>query len=205
MPATVKCSSSVWDSCVTANTNTRSKNSSTKVALLCSWPSRLRSICGAACLPAMALPLRWRQLLLKSYRGLSPVSSQHQATCGAADRSRRRVADHSIRPSLSSDLRFLEVPFLQMIHLASHAGHAIGADIYCDTQAIIRELETRFPAPTLFPGGNAGVPWALGMWTDRAFFQNTVSLVFGTLDDRVPRDFIEDRGGCAARSSTSRQ
>jgi glutathione S-transferase len=70
----------------------------------------------------------------------------------------------------------------------------IGADIYCDTQAIIRELETRFPAPTLFPGGNAGVPWALGMWTDRSFFQNTVSLVFGTLDDRVPRDFIEDRG-----------
>ena len=70
----------------------------------------------------------------------------------------------------------------------------IGADIYCDTQTIIRELEARFPAPTLFPGGNAGVPWALGMWTDRSFFQNTVSLVFGTLDDRVPQDFIEDRG-----------
>jgi glutathione S-transferase len=70
----------------------------------------------------------------------------------------------------------------------------IGADIYCDTQTIIRELEARFPAPTLFPGGNAGMPWALGMWTDRSFFQNTVSLVFGTLDDRVPQDFIEDRG-----------
>jgi glutathione S-transferase len=70
----------------------------------------------------------------------------------------------------------------------------IGADIYCDTQAIIRELEARFPTPTLFPRGNAGVPWALGMWTDRSFFQNTVSLVFGTLDDQVPQDFIEDRG-----------
>ena len=70
----------------------------------------------------------------------------------------------------------------------------IGADIYCDTQIIIRELETRFPAPTLFPGGNAGVPWALGMWTDRAFFQSTVNLVFGTLGDRVPQNFIEDRG-----------
>ena len=31
------------------------------------------------------------------------------------------------------------------------------------------------------------------MWTDRTFFQNTVSLVFGTLSDKVPRDFIEDR------------
>jgi len=70
----------------------------------------------------------------------------------------------------------------------------IGADIYCDTQIIIRELEARFPTPTLFPQGNAGVPWALGMWTDRPFFQSTVNLVFGTLGDKVPQDFIEDRG-----------
>ena len=69
----------------------------------------------------------------------------------------------------------------------------IGADIYCDTQIIIRELEARFPAPTLFPPGNAGLPWALGMWADRALFQNTVNLVFGTLADKVPQDFREDR------------
>lgn len=69
----------------------------------------------------------------------------------------------------------------------------IGADIYCDTQIIIRALEQRFPTPTLFPGGNAGIPWALGMWSDRSFFQNTVGLVFGTLADKVPQDFIEDR------------
>ncbi|MGL3214251.1 glutathione S-transferase family protein [Bradyrhizobium sp. BR 1433] len=69
----------------------------------------------------------------------------------------------------------------------------IGADIYCDTQIIIRELERRYPTPTLFPAGNAGMPWALGMWTDRPFFQNTVNLVFGFIGDKVPRDFIEDR------------
>ena len=69
----------------------------------------------------------------------------------------------------------------------------IGADIFCDTQIIVRELETRFPAPTLFSAGHAGVPWALGMWADRAFFQNSVNLVFGTLDDKVPADFIADR------------
>ncbi|WP_076862716.1 glutathione S-transferase family protein [Bradyrhizobium mercantei] len=69
----------------------------------------------------------------------------------------------------------------------------IGADIYCDTQIIIRELERRYPAPTLFPAGNAGMPWALGMWTDRPFFQNAVNLVFGFIGDKVPRDFIEDR------------
>jgi glutathione S-transferase len=69
----------------------------------------------------------------------------------------------------------------------------IGADIFCDTQIIIRELERRFPAPTLFPGGNAGMPWSLGMWTDRPWFQSTVALVFGSLGDKVPQDFIDDR------------
>jgi glutathione S-transferase len=36
----------------------------------------------------------------------------------------------------------------------------IGADIYCDTQCIIRELERRFPEPTLYPDGSEGVAWA---------------------------------------------
>ena len=31
------------------------------------------------------------------------------------------------------------------------------------------------------------------MWTDRSFFQKTVNLVFGSLADKVPQDFIEDR------------
>jgi glutathione S-transferase len=69
----------------------------------------------------------------------------------------------------------------------------IGADVFCDTQIIIREIERRFPSPTLFPSGAAGVAWALGSWTDRAFFQNTVNLVFGTLGPKVPQEFIEDR------------
>jgi len=69
----------------------------------------------------------------------------------------------------------------------------IGADIYCDTQCILRELERRFPEPTLFPGGYQGLGWGTAMWTDRPFFQSTVNLVFGTLADRVPADFIEDR------------
>lgn len=69
----------------------------------------------------------------------------------------------------------------------------VGADVYCDTQIIIRELERRFPLPTLFPDANGGLGWSLGMWSDRAFFQNTVNLVFGTLADQVPKDFREDR------------
>ena len=69
----------------------------------------------------------------------------------------------------------------------------IGADIYCDTQCIIRELERRFPEPTLFPDGSQGLASATAMWTDRAFFQSTVNLVFGSLADKVPQEFIADR------------
>ena len=69
----------------------------------------------------------------------------------------------------------------------------IGADIYCDSQIIIRELERRFPELSLFPNGNEGIAWATAMWTDRSFFQNTVNLVFGSLADQVPQDFIADR------------
>src|SRR5260221_9020967 len=69
----------------------------------------------------------------------------------------------------------------------------IGADIYCDSQCILRELQRRFPEPTLFPDGDEGIAWATAMWTDRSFFQNTVNLVFGSLADQVPQDFIADR------------
>jgi glutathione S-transferase len=69
----------------------------------------------------------------------------------------------------------------------------IGADIYCDTQCIMRELERRFPEPSLLPQGTGGLAWGSAMWTDRSFFQNTVNLVFGLLADKVPADFIADR------------
>jgi glutathione S-transferase len=69
----------------------------------------------------------------------------------------------------------------------------IGADIYCDTQCILREIERRFPEPSLFPDGHEGTAWATAMWTDRSFFQNTVNLVFGSLADKVPQEFIADR------------
>ena len=69
----------------------------------------------------------------------------------------------------------------------------IGADVYCDTLLIMRELERRFPTPTLFPVGNTGLPWMVAQWTDRSFFLSTVNLVFGSLADKVPQAFIEDR------------
>jgi glutathione S-transferase len=69
----------------------------------------------------------------------------------------------------------------------------IGADIFCDTQVIIRQLDAMFPEPTLFPAGNNGIMWSVGMWTDRPFFSASVAVIFGGLGDSVPDDFIKDR------------
>src|SRR3981189_3305620 len=69
----------------------------------------------------------------------------------------------------------------------------IGADIYCDSQCILRELERCFRQPTPLPDKDTGLAWASAMWTDRSFFQNTVNLVFGSLADKVPQEFIADR------------
>jgi len=69
----------------------------------------------------------------------------------------------------------------------------IGADIYCDTQIILRELERRFPAPTLFPGSGKGLGWGVAMWTDRVFFQAAVAIIFGGSTPLADEAFIKDR------------
>jgi glutathione S-transferase len=68
----------------------------------------------------------------------------------------------------------------------------IGADVYCDSQIILRELERRYPAPSLAPQ-NAGAGYALGFWADRQIFQAAVAIIFGELGDKVPEAFKKDR------------
>lgn len=46
----------------------------------------------------------------------------------------------------------------------------IGADIYCDSHCIIRELEKRYPSPTFMPSADTGLMWCLGRWTDGELF-----------------------------------
>ncbi len=69
----------------------------------------------------------------------------------------------------------------------------IGADIYCDTQLILRELERRFPTPTLLPRGNKGIGAMVGFWADRPFFWTTAGMFIGELGPHLPEAFIKDR------------
>jgi len=69
----------------------------------------------------------------------------------------------------------------------------IGADIYCDSQCIIRELEHRFPQAGLFPDGIGSLGWGISRWTDGPLFTSAIALVLGTAE-QLPADFAADRG-----------
>ncbi|MDD9878335.1 MAG: glutathione S-transferase family protein [Magnetovibrio sp.] len=71
----------------------------------------------------------------------------------------------------------------------------IGADIFCDSLSIIRELQRRHPEPTLYPGGAQGMPWAVAQWTDTKLFQNVIQVVFADSRETMPEGFWVDRGG----------
>jgi glutathione S-transferase len=70
----------------------------------------------------------------------------------------------------------------------------IGADIYCDSQCILHELERRHPSPSYLPTAEAGLMLCLGRWTDGALFDLAVKIVLGSAGDKLPQDFAEDRG-----------
>jgi glutathione S-transferase len=70
----------------------------------------------------------------------------------------------------------------------------IGADIYCDSQCILREIDRRHPLPSFFPGGADGMAWGVSRWTDGEFFDQVIRLVLGAAGDALPADFAEDRG-----------
>jgi glutathione S-transferase len=74
----------------------------------------------------------------------------------------------------------------------------IGADIYCDTQIILRELERRHPQPTLHPAGR-GTGEIIALWADRFLFSPAVGVVFATIGDKVPEAFKQDRAKFSGR------
>lgn len=71
----------------------------------------------------------------------------------------------------------------------------LGADIYCDTQVILAELERRYPDPPVVRGAD----WAVNLWADRLWFQASVAVIFGEIGDQVPKDFIADREKLSGR------
>lgn len=116
----------------------------------------------------------------------SPVAEKVRTVLGFKDLSWRSVEIPRLPPKpelmpLTGGYR--RTPVLQ-----------IGADIYCDSQCIIRELQRRHPEPTLYPGRSGGMPWAVSRWTDGPLFKNVIAVVMGDDPDALPADFARDRG-----------
>jgi glutathione S-transferase len=68
----------------------------------------------------------------------------------------------------------------------------IGADVYVDSQCIARELERRYPSPSLFPDGNAGLAYASVKWAD-AYFRAGLHIAIALNSAAWPAEFRRDR------------
>jgi glutathione S-transferase len=75
----------------------------------------------------------------------------------------------------------------------------VGADIYCDTQLILLEIERRAGKPPLLPVGQEGEARALTMWIDRNIFWAAVGVVMGALGDQLPEALKKDRAEFSGR------
>ena len=114
----------------------------------------------------------------------SPFAEKIRLALGLKDLAWRSVEIPMVMPK--PDLTALtggyrKTPVMQM-----------GADIFCDTQCIARELERRFPSPTLFPQGSEALAMALSRWSDVDFFQPGAGLSMGT-NEALPEDILADR------------
>lgn len=126
------------------------------------------------------------EIILHHY-DTSPFSEKVRVLLGVKGLSWRSVIQPVIMPKpelvpLTGGYR--RIPVLQ-----------IGADVYCDTQAILAEIEARQPRPAVVRGAD----WAVNLWADRLFFQVTVAVVFGETADAVPQAFIADREKLSGR------
>lgn len=73
----------------------------------------------------------------------------------------------------------------------------IGADIYCDSQVILRELDRRHPEPPL---GSGGIAEGFAFWADHPLFSAAVATAFGTMGEHLPDAFFADRAAFSGRA-----
>lgn len=69
----------------------------------------------------------------------------------------------------------------------------IGAEIFCDTMLIADEIERRWPAPTLYPGGQSGHHKALAFWAETNVFWPAAWATVGANAEALPPEFHADR------------
>ena len=81
----------------------------------------------------------------------------------------------------------------------------IGADIYCDTKLILRQLERLQPEPTLYPEGYAALGDAIAYWAEHQLFRPISLYVSGTNLDLLPSNLQADRSRMRGLPTPSEQ
>jgi glutathione S-transferase len=115
----------------------------------------------------------------------SPVSEKLRLAMGLKKLAWRSVEQNRLpdRPELSLMTGgYRRLPVLQ-----------VGADLYCDTQCIFRELERRAPDPSFFPNKETGLPFAMSRWTDGVMFELAMRVSFAPITDSLPPALVADR------------
>ena len=79
----------------------------------------------------------------------------------------------------------------------------IGADVWCDSQVIVRKIDELYPEPTMYPGNSEGICNSIALFADRRFFFSTTPVIFEKLAASVPKEFIEDRSKMMAGSGAN--
>jgi len=69
----------------------------------------------------------------------------------------------------------------------------IGADIFCDTSLIVRELERRFPTPSLFPDDLAAIADTIAYWAENRLLRPISLYVSGSNLEYLPDGLQADR------------
>ena len=69
----------------------------------------------------------------------------------------------------------------------------IGADIYCDTHAILAALDRVQPAPALLPAGSEGLARGLSFAWERQMWVPTIGVLTHFIGEHIPAEFIKDR------------
>lgn len=69
----------------------------------------------------------------------------------------------------------------------------IGADIYCDTRLILRELDRRYPHPPLYPPDYSALANMIAYWAETQLFRPLMLYVSGVNQDVMPPTLAADR------------
>lgn len=69
----------------------------------------------------------------------------------------------------------------------------IGADVFCDTRTIVRELDRRWPSPPLDDPSTSGLATAVEAWAERELFWPIARFVTGVNADTVDPQLHADR------------